>query len=59
MPLELCRDCKFWEWDNQPSESEARYGICHRYPKLIEDYVYVKENYWCGEWKGKSQLRGG
>jgi len=57
MPLEACRDCRFWEWDKEPSE--IKYGICHRYPKVVEDYVLVKENYWCGEFKAKSQLRSG
>jgi hypothetical protein len=54
MQMEKCRDCKFWEWDNEASE--IKYGTCHRYPKLVEDYVLTKENYWCGEFKTRSQL---
>jgi hypothetical protein len=57
MSLETCKDCRFWEWDKEPSE--IKYGICHRYPKMVEDYVLVKENYWCGEFKSRSQLRSG
>lgn len=56
MPLETCKDCRFWEWDKE--QTEVKYGVCHRYPKLVDDFVYVKEDYWCGELKSKSQLRG-
>ena len=57
MQIETCKDCKFWEWDNEPSE--IKYGICHRYPRPAEECTFTKENYWCGEFTTKSKLHSG
>lgn len=54
MQIEKCGGCKYWEWDNETSE--IKYGTCHRFPKTSDDYGLTKENYWCGEFKTRSQL---
>ena len=57
MQLETCKDCKYWEWDNEASE--IKYGMCHRFPRPAEECTFTKENYWCGEFKTKSKLHSG